>query len=274
MDMRDTSKASTPHPNPILASPELDRLRQELAVSLSLLARFGDPVEAVRTADHNPGLATDGFTVVPVQVQHHFRGCFCANYDKTTIDAVSHDFDTSGFSEAIRNIYQHGHNFHFLPDLDSSPGEVHGVVALKEIAVPGSDSNPLRVLITAVMDGGPGIFDPAQNMIDGVGSIGHGEQGCGMGYELTGTLVYVIRSSRNGWFVFDGHTYSKNPHKEVDQWSPEAEKARVDPVGAIDLPSPGVGCQKIFFFPLKTATDSERKWITEQILAALMKPAA
>ena len=274
--MRDTSKAITPRPDAIQASPELDRFQQELTVSLSLLARFGDPVEAVQKAHHNPGLATEGFTLVPMKVQHHFRGYFKAEYEREAMNAPSRDFDAGSLGEAIRNVYQHGHTFHNLPNLDSVPlpGEVHGVVAFKEIAVPGPDSNPLRVLIAAVMDAGPGMGDPRRNMVNGTGNLAHGGEGHGMGHELKDSLVYVIRSRDKGWFVFDGHTYSKNPHKAVSQWSQESDHARVEPVSTIDLPSPSVGCQKIFFCPLKTATEAEKKWLTEQILAALMKPAA
>jgi hypothetical protein len=111
-------------------------------------------------------------------------------------------------------------------------------------------------------------------MVDGVGNDVNGEQQRGMGVELKNSLVYVIRSTRDGWFAFDGHTYSKSPLKKVDPWSLESDNARIDPVGTVDLPPQGVGCQKIFFCPLKTATEAEKRYLTGQILAALVKPGA
>ena len=271
--MRDTSKAITPRADAIRASSELDRFQQELTVSMSLLARFGDPVKAVRTAHHNPGLATDGFTVVPMKVQHHTCGYFKTEYDRDAIWAATSDFVSSSVGEAIRNVYQHGHKFHHVRDTTPIPREVHGVVALKELSVVGPDNKPIKALLAAVMDAGPGIEDPAHLMINGIGNMAHGGQGFGMDVELKHSLVYVIRSAKEGWFVFDGFTYSKIPYNVVDPWSEEANKARVEPVGTIDLPSPGIGCQKIFLCPLETATEAEKKWLTDQILAALMKPA-
>jgi len=65
-----------------------------------------------------------------------------------------------------------------------------------------------------------------------------------------------------------------DPYREVNNYSQEAITARVEPVGEVNLPSPGVGCQKIFFSPPKDCSDSDKAWLTEQIVKALTEASA
>ena len=233
------------------------------------MARHGAPLDVVRPEDQSPSLRGEGFTVFPIRVVHHMRDYFYVQYDREALEQECAGYDATSIPVSMQNIGQHGHSFHKVESVPPESGEVHAAIALKRTSVTGPGGNTLCVLVGLVTDAGPGIKNPANCMVNGVSNSIHGDQGCGMGWELNHSLIYLIRSTSNGWFAFDGFAYSKQQRRDVNQYSQEALTARVEPIGQVDLPSPGVGCQKMFFCPEKDCADSDKQWLVEQITKAL-----
>lgn len=252
---------------------DLEQFHRAVFASVTSLARHGAPLDVVRSDDQGPSLRSEGFTVFPIKVIHHMQDYFFIEHDRDALQAACAGYAAESISSSMQNIWQHGHSFHKLQRVPPESGDVHAAIALKGLRVTGPEGNPLDVLVSLVTDAGPGIRGAANCMVDGVSNSMHGGQGCGMGWELRGSLVYVVRSVTSGWLVFDGFAFSKAPHREVNGFSQEAATARVDPVGPVNLPSPGIGCQKIFFSPAENCSDSDKAWLTEQITRALTEAA-
>jgi hypothetical protein len=228
------------------------------------------------------GLAADGFSVIPISIvrskvsTNHFE----AEYDRSSVFKLTQDFESVSISESVRNVYQHGHPFRTHDKKEGIIQGAHAAIALKELRIPSKNGELSRVLLVSVMDSGPGIQDPAYQLVDGNGAIGRGENHCGMGHELKHSLIYIVRSTRPEWLVFDGVRYSelRNWPQSVDQWLPESRHTKIAPEGKLDLPRPPhpEGCQKILFCYTKDSTPEERASLREIILDVLsekLKPA-
>lgn len=108
-------------------------------------------------------------------------------------------------------------------------------------------------------------------MLNGAGS-GGGDDALGMGVETKGSLLYLVKSNRGEWSLFDGLNHS-NPDKYAGAKTlnprPIREDEKVERVAAIDLPAPLEGCQKIIFFAHPSATAHEARGIQASLLSAL-----
>jgi hypothetical protein len=157
--------------------------------------------------------------------------------------------------EAVRNIGQHGHRYQ-----DGYPAIVNGVavfapgaVFAREIVSQDSQGQAHKMLVVMVSDEGRGVAKPQESLLHGVGGC-EGTEHLGMGYELEGTLLYLVKSRvDNGggeWILFDGlHTQQAVPeNSRSGGWGRSAEGKCIDPIQTVDLPKPPRGCQKIMFF--------------------------
>jgi len=187
-----------------------------------------------------------GFRVLPIFLDSGWRGVPGAVYNKQIIEAEFPEYTrsepsskvASAIAEAARNVAQHGRILDQLPP----PGSVcfaPGAIFLREISGLDAAGRDHTFLVCMISDEGMGIVDPSLSLLPGVGSA-WGENHNGMGYELSDSVLMLIRSREQGWLLFDGlhHSNARLP----------LESKGVPPLAELQLPSTAHGCQKIFIF--------------------------
>lgn len=234
---------------------------------------------SIETAGAVGSIALDGFTAWPIFITYvgGHRDPYAPIYNKRQIEERLRDFythDTSkirgAIGEAIRNVGQHGHELHevgyhlclFAP----------AALFVKEIDIGSAEGPANRILMAVVADEGGGMFDPERSILNGVGSMA-GVDSMGMGIELESSLLYLVKSGKGEWCLFDP-TRQINPDKYDSSCGYKRRKIgedeKIERVAALDLPSPATGCQKIMFFAHPSASAEEVNAIREQLLSALM----
>ncbi len=217
-----------------------------------------------------------GFTAWPIFITYAggHRDPYAPVYNHAQIEERLREFYASNSSkirgaigEAIRNVGQHAHDCHavgydrcfFTP----------AALFVKELAL-GNGSNS-RVLMAVVADEGGGISDPERSMLNGVGSMA-GVDSVGMGYEMEGALLYLVKSTKGEWSLFDG-ARQINPDKydKANGFRRRkiGEDEKIERVASLDLDAPPKGCQKIMFFAHPSATSEEVRDIHERLLGSL-----
>jgi hypothetical protein len=217
-----------------------------------------------------------GFTAWPIFITYAggHRDPYAPVYNHAQIEERLREFYASNSSkirgaigEAIRNVGQHGHDCHaighercfFAP----------AALFVKELPL-GSEPTS-RVLIAVVADEGGGISDPERSMLNGVGSMA-GVDSVGMGYEMEGALLYLVKSTKGEWSLFDG-ARQINPDKydKANGFKRRSigENEKIERVALLDLEAPPKGCQKIMFFAHPSATSAEVQDIHERLLGSL-----
>jgi anti-sigma regulatory factor (Ser/Thr protein kinase) len=233
-------------------------------------------IEAARAVR---GVDVDGFTAWPIFITY-VGGCrdpYAPVYNQQHIEERLRDFYASGFSkirgaigEAIRNVGQHGHQ------LDAVGYQqclfAPGAILVKEIALENDDTPASRVLVAMVTDEGGGISDPERSVLNGVGSVA-GVDSLGMGIEMEGSLLYLVKSSRGEWSLFDG-ARQINPDKYDSSRGFRrriiGENEKIERVSSLYLPAPSTGCQKIMFFAHPSATAEDVRALRQRLLLSLM----
>lgn len=245
-------------------------------------AIFGEAISSnglsIDAARNVTAVEVGGFTAWPIFITYsgsstHDR--YAPTYNVNQIDTTLKDFyggglrsTRLGINEAIRNVGQHGHHQH-----DVKFGECRfapAALLTRELSVDGGDGVRHRVLMAVVTDEGDGIASPEHEMLNGKG-IGFGHDKEGMGIELKNSLLHLVKSNRGEWSLFDGLNHS-NPNQYAPQTlnvRPIGEHEKVERVGALDLPAPSQGCQKIMFFTHPSATADEAWGIQATLLSAL-----
>ncbi len=229
-----------------------------------------DEARAVRSIE------VGGFTAWPIFITYAggHRDPYAPVYNHAQIEDRLRDFYASNSSpirgaigEAIRNVGQHAHDYHavgfercfFTP----------AALFVKELPL-GSEPTS-RVLMAVIADEGGGISDPERSMLNGVGSMA-GVDSVGMGYEMEGALLYLVKSKKGEWSLFDG-ARQINPDKYDKSNGFKrrkiGEEEKIERVASIDLDAPSKGCQKIMFFAHPSATGEEVRDIHERLLGAL-----
>ena len=235
------------------------------------------PIEAARAVRC---VEMDGFTAWPIFITY-VGGCrdpYVPVHNQQHIEERLSDFYASGFSkirgaigEAIRNVGQHGHQ------LDAVGYQqclfAPGAIFVKEIALESSDDNPTRrVLMAVVTDEGGGISDPERSVLNGVGSMA-GVDSVGMGIEMEGSLLYLVKASRGEWCLFDG-ARQINPDKYDGSRGFRrriiGDDEKIERVSSLQLPAPSTGCQKIMFFAHPSATAEDVGALRQRLLSSLM----
>jgi hypothetical protein len=217
-----------------------------------------------------------GFTAWPIFITYAggHRDPYAPVYNHPQIEERLRDFYGSNSSkirgaigEAIRNVGQHAHDYHamgyercfFAP----------AALFVKDLAFGSGPTS--RVLMAVVADEGSGISNPERSMLNGVGSM-TGSDSLGMGYEMEGSLLYLVKSRQGEWCLFDGARQT-NP----DKYDTEngfrrrkiGEDEKIERVGSLDLDAPPKGCQKIMFFAHPSATEEEVRAIHDRLLVTL-----
>lgn len=219
-----------------------------------------------------------GFTAWPIFITYAggSRDPYAPIYNNSQMEESLSNFYTPGRStvrgaigEAIRNIGQHGHDLHavgyhqclFAP----------AAVLVKEFSVGKGDGPDSRVLMAVVTDEGGGLSDPERSMLNGVGSMA-GVDALGMGIEMKYSLLYLVKSRKGEWCLFDGVRHL-NPDKydSANGFKKRAigDDEKIERVALLDLPAPAKGCQKIMFFAHPNASAEQVKDIHERLLSAL-----
>ena len=218
-----------------------------------------------------------GFTAWPIFVTYAggFRDAYGPVYNNSQIEESLRDFYTTGASEirgaigeAIRNVAQHGHEHRtvgYRRCLFAPAG-----VFVKEISF-GTDQQPSRRMLMAVVaDEGPGISEPERSMVNGFGN-GWGDDKTGLGNEMRAALLYLVKSNKGEWCLFDGSRQS-NPDKYQIRHSFKeraiGDGEKIQRVASLDLPAPSKGCQKIMFFAHPCAAEEDARDMREQLLRA------
>lgn len=222
------------------------------------------------------GIEVGGFTAWPIFITYAggYRDPYAPVYNHAQIEERLREFYASNSSkirgaigEAIRNVGQHGHDCHaigyercfFAP----------AALFVKELPL-GSEPTS-RVLMAVVADEGGGISDPERSILNGVGCMA-GVDSVGMGYEMAGCLLYLVKSRQGDWCLFDG-ARQINPDKYDTangfKRRKIGEDEKIERVASLDLEGPRKGCQKIMFFAHPSATADESQDIHERLLVAL-----
>ena len=230
-------------------------------------------VDEARTVE---SIEVGGFTAWPIFITYAggYRAPYAPVYNHAQIEERLREFYSSNSSkirgaigEAIRNVGQHGHDYSavgygrcfFTP----------AALFVKELPL-GSEPTS-RVLMAVVADEGGGISDPERSMLNGIGSM-TGEDSVGMGYEMAGTLLYLVKSTKGEWCLFDG-ACQMNPDKYDKSNGFKrrtiAEDEKIERIASLDLDAPPKGCQKIMFFAHPGATEEEVRDIHKRLLVAL-----
>jgi anti-sigma regulatory factor (Ser/Thr protein kinase) len=217
-----------------------------------------------------------GFTAWPIFITYAggYRDPYAPVYNHAQIEERLRDFYASNSSkirgaigEAIRNVGQHAHDGHavghercfFTP----------AALFVKEISLGSEPAN--RVLMAVVADEGGGISDPERSMLNGIGSMA-GVDSVGMGYEMEGALLYLVKSRHGEWCLFDG-ARQINPDKydKANGFRRRriGEDEKIERVASLELDAPPKGCQKIMFFAHPSASGDEVREIHERLLDAL-----
>lgn len=222
------------------------------------------------------GIEIGGFTAWPIFITYAggYRDQFAPVYNHAQIEERLREFYASDSSpirgaigEAIRNVGQHAHDYQtvgyqrcfFAP----------AALFVKELPLRGESTS--RILMAVVADEGGGISDPERSMLNGVGSMA-GMDSVGMGYEMEGALLYLVKSRRGEWCLFDG-TRQINPSKYDKSNGFKRRKIgedeKIDRIASLNLDAPPKGCQKIMFFAHPSATDEQVRDTRERLLGAL-----
>lgn len=217
-----------------------------------------------------------GFTAWPIFITYAggYRDPYAPVYNHAQIEERLRDFYGSNSSpirgaigEAIRNVGQHAHDGHavgyercfFTP----------AALFVKEIPLGSEPAS--RVLIAVVADEGGGISDPERSMLNGIGSMA-GVDSVGMGFEMEGALLYLVKSRHGEWCLFDG-ARQINPDKydKANGFRRRkiGEDEKIERVASLELDAPPKGCQKIMFFAHPSASGDEVREIHERLLDAL-----
>lgn len=217
-----------------------------------------------------------GVTAWPIFITYAggYRSPYAPVYNHAQIEERLSEFYASNSSkirgaigEAIRNVGQHGHDYSavgyekcfFAP----------AALFVKEIPLGSKPTS--RILMAIVADEGGGISDPERSMLNGVGSMA-GTDSVGMGYEMEGALLYLVKSTKGEWCLFDG-TRQINPDK-YDQSNgfkrrKIAEDEKIERFASLNLDAPSRGCQKIMFFAHPGASGEEVHEIHDRLSGAL-----
>jgi hypothetical protein len=95
----------------------------------------------------------------------------------------------------------------------------------------------------------------------------------GMGIEMESSLLYIVKSRKGEWCLFDG-SRQHNPDKYDASRNFKrriiGEDEKIDRVSSLDLPAPSIGCQKIMFFAHPSATVENVQALRERLLSSLL----
>lgn len=267
-----------------LASPtpafdvELIRSVRALAAIPRLSSVFGGAIgqEALTVADAQKDFGTKygEFTATPIFLTAGWRNVPSPVYHQDIVRQMGRSFAEVGgrsavetvIGEACRNVGQHGGR--------DSGALRHGMarfgpggIFMKHLVCKDSSQSAHGVLLCMVADEGSGIANPSLSLIDGVGGMG-GEDHRGMGIELAGSLLTLIKSNEGRWFLYDGLNHNRNvnaPCAGVAQGRiPRSQW--VKPLAEVELPKGEKGCQKIFLFAHQQA---DRQFLFQEAVSAL-----
>ena len=233
------------------------------------------PLEEARGVSH---ISVDGYKAWPIFVTPGYRNTLAAVVNRQELEKEFPDYFPAGISEirgsigeAVRNVGQHGHGDTRANDallFDQARFASAGLF-VKEISFSTTSTSSHRVLMVVVADEGRGLPNPEWSMLDGVGV---GDDHEGMGVELRGALVYLVKASKGEWSLFDGLRASV-PTKYVSANSSHqreiGDDERVSRVSSVDLPAPARGCQKIALYAHPTTSREDAQEIQARLFAAL-----
>lgn len=203
-----------------------------------------------------PCVAHGEYLAWPIFATPAYQNSIAAVFNRAQLEAKFPDYFPSGPSsirgsigEAVRNVGQHG--------VSNDPrfsraryGEclfASAAVLVRELTLKDEKGTTHRALVTVVTDEGRGIYDPERSMVDGVGN---GEDHEGMGVELEGALVYLIKSLRGEWCLFKGGQGQNRDPRNAAAFSHQevSVDAKIPRVSRVDLPTPHRGCQKVLVY--------------------------
>ena len=226
------------------------------------------PVDALATMSD---VTFHDFRVLPIFLDSGRRGVPGAVYDtaalKTNFPAYLENprpKARSAIEEAVRNVAQHGKIIDQLP----ASGQLcfaTGAIFLKEFSYLDQKGRCQKFLVCMVSDEGMGIENPSHSLAPGVGTW-LGENHMGMGYELSDSVLMLIRSKEGRWFLFDGLHHNTNEGTRLR----DRQEGSVDvpPLAELRLPAGHPGCKKIFVFEHPTS-DAENVF---QAILGLIEP--
>ena len=233
------------------------------------------PVEAARSVGR---LEVGGCIAWPIFITYAggHRDPYAAVYNHKQIEQSLRAFYTTGAStirggigEAIRNVGQHGHDWRAVGFGQSCFGPA--ALFVREFAIPAEGRPPHRILMAMVADEGPGIANPERSILNGVSGLG-GDASLGMGVEMNAALLYLVKSRKGEWCLFDG-ARQVNPDKYTSKNDFNCrvigDDEKIERLATLDLPAPPKGCQKIMFFPHPSATADDKRMMHGRLLAAL-----
>ncbi len=233
------------------------------------------PVETARAVG---GVEVGGCIAWPIFITYAggHRDPYAAVYNHSQIEHSLRAFYTTGAStvrggigEAIRNVGQHGHDWRAVGFGKSCFGPA--ALFAREFAIPAEGRPPHRILMAMVADEGPGIADPERYLLNGVSGLG-GDASLGMGVEMNASLLYLVKSAKGEWCLFD-RARQINPDKYESKNAFKdrviGDDEKIERLATLDLPAPRKGCQKIMFFAHPSATADDIRVIHGRLLAAL-----
>lgn len=235
------------------------------------------PQEPLRVdaARRVPPIHCGDLTAAPVFLTAGWRNVPAPVFNESFVRRISLPFvRTNGecgaaevvIREACRNVGQHAcratdslrHGFAQF----ASAG-----VFVKNMVCVSPDRREHSVLLCMVADEGRGISNPSASLVDGVGTAG-GEDHRGMGIELSGSLLTLIKSNQGRWFLYDGLHHAREQRARTGGRTvtevPSAQ--RVEPLAELNLPGGTKGCQKIFLFAHPMA---DKDFVFQQAVTAL-----
>ena len=278
-DVRESAGPIPPTPG---FDVELIRSVRFLAGIPTLSAVFGSSLrnEALKVADAEKYLGTKyhDCMATPVFLTAGWRNVPAPVFNEDLVRREIHPFvEANGRSpvemvirEACRNVGQHaGGQLEALRYGVARFGP--GGIFMKQLVCTDSNKVSHRVLLCMVADEGSGISNPSLSLVDGVGGLG-GEDHRGMGIELAGSLVTLIKSNEGRWFMYDGLNHARN-FKDSRLTKPQSNIPKsqwVKPLAEVELPAGEKGCQKIFLFAHPQA---DRQFVFQQAVSALVTSA-
>lgn len=226
------------------------------------------PVDAIATMSD---FSFQHFRVWPIFLDSGWRGVPGAVYDTAALKKQFPEYlenprsnAPSAIAETARNVAQHGKIIEQLP-LSGQLCFAPGAIFLKEFSYLDQVGRCQKFLVCMVSDEGMGIENPSHSLAPGVGTW-FGENHMGMGYELSDSVLMLIRSKEGRWFLFDGLHHDAN---EVVRLRDGQEGiVGVPPLAELKLPAGHSGCKKIFVFQHPTS-DAENVF---QAILGLIEP--
>jgi hypothetical protein len=234
----------------------------------------------VEEAERFPSAPLGDYVATPIFATPGYQNTFAAVFNRSYLEASFPEYfppESSSIrgsiGEAVRNVGQHGVSndprFH-----RAGYGEclfASAALFVRELALRSQEGRAHRILVALVTDEGPGVHDPERSMVDGVGN---GEDYEGMGVELGGSLLYLIKARHGEWSLFKGAQEQERDKDCEGSWSAcrnLSDDERVSRVCAVDLPASEKGCQKILVFAHPSVPMSEMRDLKERLMGVLQQ---